>query len=82
MQDAEAALRSVTNFLGLPWEDAALDHQGTARRRGFIRTPSYAQVTEGIYRRASGRWTSYRHHMRYGIPILAPWAERYGYAME
>ena len=56
-----------------------LDHQKTALDRGYIRTPSYAQVTEGIYVRAKGRWEKYREQMKPVLPILAPWVERFGY---
>lgn len=80
--DTEAAVRPLFDFLGLDWEEAALDHQRTALDRGHIRTPSYAQVTEPVYARASGRWTRYRETMRYALPVLAPWADRYGYSLE
>lgn len=80
--DTEAAVRPLFDFLGLDWEDAALDHQRTAVRRGHIRTPSYAQVTEPVYARASGRWTRYREPMKYALPVLTPWVERYGYSLE
>jgi len=79
VDDREAALRGVVAFLGLPWEDAVLQHENTALSRGYIRTPSYAQVTEGIYRRASGRWERYRSQMASVLDVLAPWAIRFGY---
>ena len=79
--DASAASgpRPIVEFLGLPWDDAVLRHEDTAMSRGYIRTPSYAQVTEGIYRRASGRWERYRKQMAPVLDILAPWAIRFGY---
>ncbi|ATE63438.1 tetratricopeptide repeat-containing sulfotransferase family protein [Rhizorhabdus dicambivorans] len=80
--DTEGAVRPIVDFLGLDWEGQALDHQRTAIERGHIRTPSYAQVTEKVYARASGRWTRYREPMKYALPVLAPWAERYGYSLE
>ena len=80
--DMEASMRPLFDFLGLDWEDAALDHQRTAVDRGHIRTPSYAQITEPVYDRASGRWTRYRETMKYALPVLAPWAARYGYAID
>jgi Flp pilus assembly protein TadD len=79
VQDLEAELRPLIAFLGLDWDDALLDHQRTARDRGYIRTPSYAQVTEKVYTRSSGRWEAYRKHMEPILPILAPWIERFGY---
>jgi Flp pilus assembly protein TadD len=80
VQDLEGELRPLIAFLGLEWDDALLDHQRTARDRGYIRTPSYAQVTEKVYTRSSGRWEAYREHMEPILPILAPWVEKFGYA--
>jgi Flp pilus assembly protein TadD len=80
--DVEGEMRPLFDFLGLAWQDSVLDHQKTAKERGYIRTPSYAQVTEKIYSSASGRWQRYRRHMNEVLPILAPWAERYGYSVD
>ncbi len=77
--DLEGELRPLIDFLGLEWDEALLDHRKTAIDRGYIRTPSYSQVTEQVYTRSSGRWESYRKHMEPVLPILAPWIERYGY---
>jgi tetratricopeptide (TPR) repeat protein len=79
VEDKEAEMRALTGFLGLPWDERVLDHQGTALRRGPIITPSYAQVAQPIYRRAAGRWQRYRDQLAPVLPILAPWAERMGY---
>lgn len=80
--DAGAATRPLFEFLGLEWQEAALDHQKTAAERGYIRTPSYAQVMEPIYSSASGRWKRYESQMREVLPVLAPWVERYGYSLD
>jgi len=80
--DVGAATRPLFDFLGLEWEEGALDHQKTASKRGHIRTPSYAQVTEPIYSTASGRWKRYEPQMREILPVLAPWVERYGYSFD
>lgn len=77
--DLESELRPLIAFLELEWDDTLLDHQKTARDRGYIRTPSYAQVTEQVYTRSSGRWEAYRRHLEPILPILAPWIERFGY---
>jgi Flp pilus assembly protein TadD len=79
VQDREAVLHPLLDFLDLAWEDGVLRHEETAKSRGFIRTPSYAQVTEGIYKRARGRWERYRDRMDGVLDILAPWAIRFGY---
>ena len=75
----EAEMRSLVGFLGLTWDERLLDHRRTAARRGTIVTPSYAQVTQPLYRGAAGRWERYRPQMRDVLPVLAPWAERHGY---
>lgn len=82
VEDVEAEVRPLFDFLSLEWDPAVLDHQKTARERGYIRTPSYAQVTEKIYTSASGRWQRYRTYMAEALPVLEPWAERYGYAID
>ena len=56
-----------------------LDHRNTAAERGVITTASYAQVTEPIYRRSIGRWEQYRKHLEPILPVLSPWAEKFGY---
>ena len=82
VEDLETEMRPLFAFLGLPWEDGVLDHQKTATNRGYIRTPSYAQVTERIYSSASGRWARYRSQMKEVLPTLQPWVERYGYSLD
>jgi hypothetical protein len=51
-----------------------------ARDKRFISTPSYAQVTEGVHRKAVGRWHNYREQLEPVLPLLRPWIERLGYA--
>jgi len=81
VEDVAAEVRPLFDFLGLEWHDDALDHQRTARTRGLITTASYSQVTEPIYKRAAGRWERYRSHLEPILPILAPWAAKFGYAL-
>ena len=79
--DLEAEMRPLLAFLGLDWDAKVLDNRAAAEGRDYIRTASYAQVAEPIYRRAAGRWERYRDQLAPVLPILAPWAERLGYAM-
>lgn len=79
--DREAELRKLFDFLCLDWHDAVLDHQETALKRGRIKTASYAQVVEPIYTRSAGRWHKYRKHLEPVLPLLAPWAEKFGYEL-
>lgn len=50
-----------------------------ARSKGYISTPSYAQVTQGIHNRAVHRWHAYREMFEPVLPILQPIMERLGY---
>lgn len=81
VEDPPAVLRPVVEALGLGWHEDMLDHTKTAAGRGVITTASYAQVTEPIYRRSVGRWQKYRKHLEPVLPVLAPWAEKFGYSI-
>jgi len=81
VEDVEAEVRPLFDFLDLDWRDEALDHVSTARGRGLITTASYSQVTEPIYKRAAGRWQRYRQHLEPVLPTLAPWVETFGYTL-
>ena len=79
VEDVEGQVRPLLDWLGLDWDERVLDHRATAKARGLITTASYSQVTEPIYRRASGRWLRYREHLAPVLDILAPWAIEFGY---
>jgi len=50
-----------------------------ASSKGYISTPSYAQVTQAIHGRAVHRWHAYREMFEPVLPILRPMMERLGY---
>ncbi len=79
--DSSAELRPLFETLRLDWHEDALDHRKTAAGRGIISTASYSQVHEPLYDRANGRWTRYRDQLSPILPVLAPWVERFGYAL-
>jgi tetratricopeptide (TPR) repeat protein len=81
IENVEAEVRPLFDWLGLDWHAEALDHTRTARSRGLITTASYSQVTEPIYKRAAGRWHRYRAHLEPVLPVLAPWVEKFGYTL-
>ena len=51
-----------------------------ARRKGYIATPSYAQVIEPVNRKGVDRWRRYREYIEPILPTLKPIMERWGYA--
>ena len=80
--DPSGELRPALEFLGLDWSDDLLDHQATARNRGSIMTASYDQVVQPLSRAPSGRWRRYRQQLGPVLPILLPWAQKLGYAID
>jgi hypothetical protein len=81
IEDPRGIIRPLVEGLGLGWHEDMLDHTKTAAGRGMIATASYAQVTEPIYRRSVGRWEKYRKHLEPVLPVLKPWAEKFGYSL-
>ena len=76
--DFEGVVRSILDFLGLPWRPEILDYRQAAVGRD-ISTPSYESVVEPLYARANGRWTRYREHLAPHLATLAPFVEEFGY---
>jgi tetratricopeptide (TPR) repeat protein len=79
--DFPAQVRQLAEFLQLPWHDAMLSPGEHARAKGFISTPSYAQVTEPVNSRSVGRWKRYERYFQPVLPVLQPWIERWGYSL-
>lgn len=75
-----ARARALTDFLQLPWHDAVLRPEARARERGYISTPSYAQVAEPVTTRAVGRWQAYAEWFAPLRAPLTPYLTRWGYA--
>jgi tetratricopeptide (TPR) repeat protein len=82
VENPEAELRAAMTFLGRNWNPQMLDNEAAARNRAHIRTASYAQVGEPIHARSIGRWRRYRRALEPVLPILAPWAENFGYEVD
>ncbi len=79
IDDPEATLRPLVEWLGLTWKPSMLDHERTAAKRSVIATPSYDQVTKPLHNRAAGRWRRYRAEIAPVFPTLDRWAQRLGY---
>jgi tetratricopeptide (TPR) repeat protein len=77
--DFATEVRKLSAFLQLPWDDAMLAPGKHARAKGFISTPSYAQVIEPVNTRSVGRWKHYERHFGAVLPLLGPWLERWAY---
>jgi hypothetical protein len=79
-RDFAQETRAILEFLALPWNDAVLRPQETARDKRFISTPSYSQVIEPVSSKSVGRWHAYERALTPVLPIIQPYLARWGYA--
>ena len=69
---------SLLRFLDLSWQDDMAKYRELALNKK-INTPSYNQVTEKIYTRASGRWKNYEKELEFIFPEIEFWIDRWKY---
>ena len=81
VEDPEREARRMIEFIGEPWSQAVLNYYAPEHRR-FVVTPSYADVSKPVYKRARGRWRNYETHLAPILPVLRPWIEAGGYDPE
>jgi Flp pilus assembly protein TadD len=79
VREFEPEVRRLASFLDLPWSDALLEPGAHAQRKGFISTPSYAQVLAPVHDRSIERWRRYAGYFSPVLEELAPAFERWGY---
>ncbi|MBX3699217.1 MAG: sulfotransferase [Dokdonella sp.] len=78
--DPETQLRRIGDLLGVEEIAPMLKFSEHAQARGFIGTPSYAQVVQGLNAEAVGRWQRYRAYLEPALPTLAPVLDYWGYS--
>jgi tetratricopeptide (TPR) repeat protein len=76
--DFDGQMRRVCGFIGIPFDDAMRDFAAHARDRD-VKTPSANQVVKGLNSEGAGQWRKYRDQFAPVLPVLNPWAERFGY---
>jgi hypothetical protein len=79
VRDFEAGMRAVTDFLELPWDEHMLRPAERAQAKGYISTPSYAQVMQPVHQKSVDRWRRYEKHFAAALPALEPYLVRWGY---
>ena len=79
VKNFEPTVRSILDFLKLPWDNSVLNYSELAKKRKNIATPSYNQVTKPIYTHAEGRWKKYEKQISNIYPILDPWIKKFKY---
>ncbi len=80
VEKTDTALAHIGAYLGLEQVEAMKGFVVHAARRGFISTPSYAQVVEPLRRDSIGRWRRYEAHFRPLLPLLGEALSDGGYA--
>ena len=78
VDNQEAVVRGMLDFLGLGFDPACLAPQDNRRH---ARTASYAQVAEPLYDRSRYRYRAYLDQLAPVIPILEPVMARLGYSV-
>ena len=79
VEDVDANLARLGGFLDLADASPMAGFAAHASGKRFISTPSYAQVTQGINRKAVNRWHAYRDKFEPVLPTLRPLMQRFGY---
>ncbi|MEQ8850649.1 MAG: tetratricopeptide repeat protein [Phycisphaerales bacterium] len=78
VEDLESAARRMLEFIDEPWDDAVLEYAERSRDR-MVSTPSYAAVSQPVYRTARQRWRNYEKHFDSVMPTLEPFIRTFGY---
>lgn len=80
VEDPRAQAQRLAGFLDLNNAETLLGFQQHAKAKGYISTPSYAQVVEGINRKGLNRWHAYRSYFEPVLAPLQPFLDRWGYS--
>ncbi|HXR48683.1 MAG TPA: sulfotransferase [Candidatus Limnocylindrales bacterium] len=76
--DLESVSRRVLDFLGVPWGASVLRFDEHARSKR-VRSPTYADVTQPVFKRALGRWRNYQKYLEPCLDRLEPFVKALGY---
>jgi tetratricopeptide (TPR) repeat protein len=79
VDDLEGVSRRALGFLGVGWDDRVMRFDEHARSKP-LRSPSYAEVSKPVTKRAVGRWQNYRRHLEPYLAKLDPMLKALGYA--
>ena len=78
VEDLESVARKTLDFLGLSWDARVLGFDEHARQK-MVRSPTYADVTQPVYKRAVGRWRNYQKYLEPHLEKLEPFVKAFGY---
>src|ERR1051325_1173214 len=78
VDNLEASARRTLDFLGLVWEPKVLRFHEHASTK-IVRSPTFAEVTQPLYRGSVGRWKNYKKYFEPHLAKLEPLARAFGY---
>ena len=78
VEDLESVARKTLDFLGVAWDPKVLGFDEHARKKA-VRSPTYADVTQPVYKRARGRWLNYQKYLEPHLEKLEPFVKAFGY---
>jgi tetratricopeptide (TPR) repeat protein len=78
VNDLETVSRRVLDFLGVSWDERVLRFHEHAQQK-VVRSPTYADVTKPVFKRAVGRWHHYQKYLEPHLAKLEPFAKAFGY---
>lgn len=78
VEDTPGMIRGTLDFLGLPWEEAAMN-RGEGGKKRTIYSPTYAQAAKPVYKSALRRWENYADPLEPHLHILDTAVDRLGY---
>ena len=82
VSDFENQIDRIADYLGIEDRGPLAHFAEHAKRKGYISTPSYAQVIEPVNASAVARWEPYRGYFEPVFPILQPIADHWNYRLE
>lgn len=78
VEDFEGSVKAVCDYIGVAWSDSMRDFNRYAPAVD-LRSPSATQVRKPLYGDAIAQWRRYEGQLAAILPILQPWAEKFGY---
>src|SRR6185312_14282910 len=79
VRDFDNHVEELGKFLELSDTAPLRQFSEHAKHKGYIGTPSYAQVVQPVYASSIGRWQRYREYFEPILPELAPAMQHWGY---
>jgi tetratricopeptide (TPR) repeat protein len=78
VEDLESVSRRALEFVGVAWDERVLAFHEHARQK-TVRSPTYADVTKPVFKRAVGRWRNYEKYLAPYLEKLEPFVKAFGY---